>query len=137
MKEYAGVWIDFEKAYIVAVTEESETFSCLKSNVEGRIRLAGGSRSRTLYGPQDVASEQKVQERRKHHLRLYYQEVLKHLKNADKILIMGPGKAKMELRKEMEKSKELAKKLAAVESADKMREKQVVARVRNYFYPKS
>ena len=47
--------------------------------------------------------------------------------------IVGPGEAKIELRKEIEKRKEFASKKLHVETADKMTEKQIKARVRQFF----
>lgn len=135
MKESAGIWMDYEKAYIALVSPGGEEITLLPSGVEGRIRTSGGSRSRTPYGPQDVVSESKVRERRDQQLKKYYQEVLQELANADKILIFGPGMAKTEFYKEARKSKKLAAKIVGVETTDKMTEKQIVAKVREFFAP--
>jgi hypothetical protein len=51
------------------------------------------------------------------------------------VLIFGPGEAKLELENEIRKSKELARKLVGVETADKMTERQIAAKVRRYFFP--
>mgnify|MGYP002477277600 CR=1 FL=1 len=48
-------------------------------------------------------------------------------------MIIGPGEAKIELKKEMEKSKELSRKISKVEPADKLTERQLAARVKDYF----
>ena len=53
--------------------------------------------------------------------------------DADKILIFGPGEAKIELEKELKKSKELSLKIVGVEPADKMTEKQIAAKVKKVF----
>jgi hypothetical protein len=99
MKKYVGIWVDHEKAFIVALQDDTETFTRIDSNVEGHVRLAGGSRSATIYGPQDVASEQKIDRRRERHLREYYQKIIEAIDDAGKILIFGPGEAKGELEK--------------------------------------
>ena len=69
MKKHVGVWVDHEKAFVASIIKDDEmtkeTIHCIKSNVEGHFRLSGGARSRTPYGPQDVASEKKIDERRK------------------------------------------------------------------------
>ena len=141
MKKHIGVWVDHEKAFIASIVKDDEmtkeTIFCIKSNVEGHVRLSGGSRSRTPYGPQEVASERKMHERRKHHLRLYYQKIIRAIRGAQKIVIFGPGEAKLELEKELNESKELAAKVFAVEAADKMTERQIAAKVRRYFLPSS
>ena len=96
-------------------------------------RFSKGSRSKTVYGPQDVSSERKREGRYKHQLKKYYQEVIKSIGDVDKIWILGPGEAKRELEKEMKKSKALSAKIVGVEKADKMTERQIAAKVRRFF----
>ncbi|MGD9416844.1 MAG: hypothetical protein PVJ18_17950, partial [Desulfobacterales bacterium] len=94
----------------------------------------GGSRTgKTPYGPQQVAVDGKQEARIKHQLRQYYQEIIRKIQDADQILILGPGEAKTEIKKELEKSKELALKKVTVEPADKMTERQIAARIRRFF----
>jgi hypothetical protein len=64
---------------------------------------------------------------------LYYQKIIRAIRDARKIMIFGPGEAKLEFEKELRKSKELAAKVVAVEAADKMTERQIAAKVRRYF----
>ena len=72
MKKYIGIWVDHKKAFVASIIKVDEmtkqTIQCFKSNVEGHFRLSGGSRSRTPYGPQDVASEKSIDKRRNHHM---------------------------------------------------------------------
>ncbi|UCB44457.1 MAG: hypothetical protein JSV25_09540 [Spirochaetota bacterium] len=133
MKRYAGVWVDHEKAFVVILYDGKDKLKLIKSNIAGHVRLSGGSRTKSPYGPQNVASERKVEEKRRHHLQDYYQEIIKNISTADKFLIIGPGDAKIELKKEMEKSKELTRKIVKVEPADKMTENQIRAKVKDYF----
>ena len=60
MKKYVGLWIDHENAMIAAVGEGAKAVARIDSDSEGHIRLSGGSRSKTPYGPQDIRSEQKI-----------------------------------------------------------------------------
>ncbi len=133
MKKYVGVWIDHEKAFMVTLYDGKDKLQSIKSNIAGHVRLSGGSRTKSPYGPQDVASEKKVEEKRKHNLQDYYQEIIQNISKADKVLIIGPGEAKIELKKEMEKSKGLSKKISKIEPSDKLTERQLVARVKDYF----
>jgi hypothetical protein len=135
MKKDMGVWIDREKAFLVTLMGDKELNTFVESNVEGRVRLSGGSRSRTPYGPQDVASERKRDERHRHRLREYYQRIIRELEDAHRILIFGPGEAKIELENEIKKSKKFSPKIVSVEPADKMMEAQIAAKVRNAFRP--
>ena len=68
------------------------------------------------------------------HLNLYYDEVIGCIHDAESILLLGPGEAKDELRKRLEK-RSLGDRVAAVETADKMTDPQVAAKVRHYFKP--
>lgn len=135
MSKLVGLWLDHEKAFLVSLDGDRVTTGRMESGVEGRVRCAGGSRSRTPWGPQDVVSESGMEERRKHQLRRYYQRVIAALEDARRILILGPGEAKVEFEKEMRKSTVLSAKIAAVEPADKLTEKQLVARVKEFFTP--
>ena len=137
MKKYVGIWVDHEKALVASIIKNEEinkeNIHCIESLVEGHVRLSGGSRSSTPYGPQDVASEKSIDKRRNYHLRQYYQKIIRQIQDCQKVLIFGPGEAKLELEKEIRKLKGLAGKLVGVEAADKMTERQVAAKVRRYF----
>ena len=138
MPKYAGVWIDREKAHIVSLGDGDEKIVLLKSGVDKHVRLAGGSRSKTPYGPQDQVSESTSMERRKHQLRRYFLQVIDHLKDAEEVIVFGPGETKGELVKEIKRfrGKGRSTVIAGVEPADKMTERQIAARVRSFFAPK-
>ena len=134
---YTGVWIDHREAIVVSISNTGERVSRIASNAEGHYRLSGGSRSRTPYGPQDVASEDRIERRRMQQLHRFYEKVKKAICLADAVFIFGPGEAKWELRKELREPKSLFSKIVGIElcieRADKMTDKQVVARVRAFF----
>ena len=133
-KNDAGLWIDRRNAVIVSITDEGEAIERVKSNVERKVRLSGGSRTaKTPYGPQQVAVDGKQEDRIKRQLREYYQEIIRRIQDANQILILGPGEAKIEIKKEIQKSRELALRKISVEPADKMTEKQIAAKVRQFF----
>jgi hypothetical protein len=133
-KNYVGLWIDHRRAVMVSITDDAETIERIDSDIERKVRLSGGSRTaKTPYGPQQVSVDGKQQERIKQQLRQYYQHIIRRIQDATKILIFGPGEAKTELKKEIEKSKTLAAKKTTVEPADKMTERQIAARVRQFF----
>jgi hypothetical protein len=142
MNTYIGIWIDHRRAYIVSCNksrlefeqEEKETVITIESGVEKHLRLSGGARTRnTPYGPQDIAVDSKIDDRRKHQLQDYYQDIIRRIQGAKKILIFGPGEAKRELEKEIKKSKALSQKISAVETTDKMTERQIAAKTRKFF----
>jgi hypothetical protein len=54
------------------------------------------------------------------------------LRQAESILIFGPGEAKGELKQRLVKGK-MGARIAGVEAADKMTSRQIVAKVRQHF----
>ena len=133
-KNNVGLWLDRRKAVIVSITNDGETIERVESNVERKVRLSGGSRTaKTPFGPQQVSVDGKQEDRIKQQLRKYYQEIIQRIQDADQILILGPGEAKTEIKKEIQKSRELALNKITVEPADKMTERQIAAKVRQFF----
>ena len=143
MKKYVGIWLDHREAFVVSLVkdqpfagENQEMIERIESDIERRVRLSGGSRSRkTPYGPQDISVDSKQEDRFKLQLREYFKEILLRIGDADEILIFGPGEAKIELKKEIETSKRLANRIKKIESADKMTKRQIAAKVRAFFKP--
>ncbi len=133
MAVYIGVWVDHEKAYIVRLVDGRVETKKVDSQVESHYHFSGGSRSKSPYGPQEVASEHKYEQRRSEHLKKYYQNVIHCCKDADSLLILGPGEAKGELHKQIELLKDLAPRIVGTETVDKMTEKQIVAKVKKRF----
>jgi len=67
------------------------------------------------------------------HLNRYYDEVIEAIRDAESILLFGPGEAKGELKKRLERDK-LGVHIIAVETVDKMTDRQIAAKVREYFH---
>jgi len=142
MKKYIGIWVDHKKAVIVTKKQPERSYeedvelavTQISSDVERKVRLAGGSRTRnTPWGPQEIAVDSKIEARQKQQLKKFYHRIIEFIKDADKILIMGPGEAKLELKKEIEKSKALIPKIVGVHTSDKMTNNQIAAKVKSYF----
>ena len=133
MTKNIGLWIDHETAFIVIISNDDQKIKKIESGVESHIKTLGGSRTASPYGPQDVATERKLERKRKQHLHQYYQNIIDTIKDAKSIFIFGPGKAKIELKKEIKKFKELSTKVIGVETTDKMTEAQIIAKVKKIF----
>jgi stalled ribosome rescue protein Dom34 len=122
MKTTAGLWIDHEKAVIVLVTGKEEEIKRVSSNIEKHHRQSG------VAMPADDVRQRELTE----HLNSYYDEVVSVIREADSILILGPGEAKGELQKRLEKDN-LHGHIVGIETADKMTDPQIVAKVRGHF----
>jgi hypothetical protein len=68
------------------------------------------------------------------HLANYYDEVISCLRPAKAILLFGPGEAKSELRKRIERDK-LDLRITRFETSDKMTERQISQKVRRRYFP--
>ena len=65
-------------------------------------------------------------------LHAYYDSVIARIRSADSILIFGPGEAKNELSARLD-AHQLGGRVAGVEVADKLTDRQIAAKVRAYF----
>lgn len=65
----------------------------------------------------------------------FYHQVAAALKNAGEILVVGPGSAKLQLIKHVDRhDRALGDKIVGVESVDHPSDKQLVAYIRKYFH---
>lgn len=130
MKIEAGVWIDHRQAVIVTLIDQVEDIKRITSDVEEQVRYSGDS-----VGSHDDTSEirRDRQDRRfDAHLTAYFDEVIAFLRDADSILIFGPGKAKAELQIQL-KDHALGERIVGIETADSMTDGQIAAKVRQHF----
>ena len=132
MKTTAGLWIDHRKAVIAIVTAEGEEILEIRSNVEKQPGRFAGVRSTTPYESKLVKADDTRERRFTGELNQYYAEVIAAIRDAESILIFGPGEAKGELKKRLEHAK-LGEHIIAMETSDKMTDRQVTAKVREYF----
>jgi stalled ribosome rescue protein Dom34 len=130
MKKETGLWIDHRQAVIVTLKDQVEEIERITSDIEEHVRYSGAS-----HGSHDDTTEirRDRQDRRfDDHLSRYYGEVIACFRDADSILIFGPGEAKGELQKQLE-GQALGERIVGVETTDKMTDGQVAAKVREHF----
>ena len=127
-----GLWIDHRKAIVVAVTDKEEELALIISAVEKQARRSLGSRHEGPYEPQQVPADDSRQRAYTAHLNIYYDAIIASIRDAESILIFGPGEAKGELKKRLERLN-LGEHIAGVETVDKMTDGQIAAKVRQRF----
>lgn len=132
MTTSVGVWIDHRKAVIVALTDQGEVTRLLISKVDKQLGRSGGVRSTTPYEPQQVPADDSRERKLTGHLKIYYDAVIACLRDAEAILIFGPGEAKGELKKRLERDG-LGGRIVGVETIDKMTDRQIASKVRQHF----
>ncbi len=125
MKSEIGLWIDHRQAVIVVVTDAGEETKRIISNMEKHVRFSSGS--------SEDGSQEDVRDRQfGNHLNSYYDEVIAVIRDADAIQIFGPGEAKGELEKRLEREG-LKGHIVGIETVDKMTDRQIAAKVRERF----
>lgn len=127
MKAIAGLWIDHRKAVIAMVSDRGEETREIESHVEKH----PGAHASIPYESQKVQADDSRERELTGHLRTYYDAVIAVLRDAEAILIFGPGEAKGELRKRLEKDR-IDARIVAVETVDRMTDRQIAAKVREY-----
>ena len=119
-----GLWIDHKKAVIAFITIEGAKIKQIESDMEKHVRFSGGAA--------EVTEEDMRDRRFTNHLNQYYDTVIACIRDADAILILGPGEAKGELQKRLE-GLSLGGHIVGLETFDKMSDRQVAAKVRQHF----
>jgi hypothetical protein len=132
MTDYAGIWVDHRKAVIVSVTNEGESITTIASKVEKHLERGGDSPLKGKYEARQVPADDKRQRAFSGELNVFYDSVIAALIGTSSVIIFGPGEAKGELHKRLAKTKPLIH-IAAVESNDKMTDRQIAAKVRMHF----
>ena len=133
MNHKAGIWIDHKKAVIVSVSANGVTAKTLESEVGPHARYSGRTGYPTPDGPQGGRGEKKYEERYGQQLDQYYDEVISQLGQAEALLIMGPGEAKLQLKERLGHFKALSECIVRIETTDKMTDPQIVAKVKEHY----
>jgi len=133
MEKLYGLWVDHGKAVIVSLMNENHKVIHVESDIEGHFRLKDDSQSISPSNLQGNTIESKMDSRYRNHLNIYFQHIIDLLKDAKRLFIFGPGEAKIELKKMIEKNKQFSNKISDIETTDKLTEPQIVAKVKKYF----
>lgn len=132
MSIQVGLWIDHKKATIVTITKKGEEISEIRSDVETQLRRSSDSPLTGSYEALQVPADDSRQRVLTGELNTYYDEVIGQIRDADSILIVGPGVAKHELQKRLEERR-LGAKVVGIETVDKLTEPQTAAKIRRHF----
>ena len=120
-----GVWIDYRKAIIVTIIHPEDGISRIQANLQSEVRF-----------PEISFQEGHLQEngsrKSAHELVGYYEDVIACIREAESIQIFGPDDTKLELEKQL-KRKGHGKSIVKIETAVKMTERQIEAKVWRHF----
>ena len=132
MKTKVGLWIDHKQAILSSLTDTGLEARLIISKVEKQLRRTGDSPLKGRSEPERAPMSDSRQRAFTEHLNHYYDLVVAALRDAEAILILGPGEAKGELKKRLVRAK-LGKQIVGVETADKMTGPQLAKEVRRRF----
>ena len=132
MSNQTGIWIDHRKAVIVELTPDGEKIKTIESHVEKHAERGGDSPLKGRYESRQVPADDSRQRAFAGALNVYYDAVIAAVPDEDALLLFGPGEAKGEFLTRLVKTKPRAR-VSAVETEDKMTERQIAAKVRVHF----
>lgn len=124
MSHEIGIWLDHKKAVIVSATAgQVAVVKTLNADVDPHPHFAGSPEG----------GEKKYEERHSRQLERYFDEIVSHAGRPDAVLLFGPGEAKQQLKERIERTRSLAHAIVVVETADRLTDPQIVAKVREHF----
>ena len=132
MTKEVGLWIDHKRAVIVILSEGGEKIQQIDSGVAKHTRYHGATHPKSPYSAQYEKGDNQLDRQLMEQLNKFYGTVITQIRGADSLLILGPGEAKHELQKRLAQEK-AGVKATAIETADKMTDRQLTARVRKYY----
>lgn len=126
MTSHVGIWVDHERAVIVSAAAGQVTTEVVESEVGSHPRYTA---------PREAGGEKRYEQRRGQELDRYYDTVIEHVPDADALLILGPGEAKLELKERFGHYPAHANRAIELETVGKLTAPQLVARVEQHFSP--
>ena len=129
MNKRVGLWLDGDKAVIVSITDSGEERKRITSDMEHYVRYSSAV-------PGDGSPENVRDRRFWNHLDEYYDNIIADIRDAKAIQIFGPGEAKYELKKRLERDG-LSEYIVSMEETDKLTDHQIATKVQERFPARS
>ncbi|MBI9049807.1 MAG: hypothetical protein JEZ00_10330 [Anaerolineaceae bacterium] len=132
MKKEVGLWIDHRETVFVTIENGVEVVRKIKSNAAKQVLNKKSTKAYDAKNKDESGSKEMLNRKFEKNLNQYYDGVISFIRNADSILIFGPGKAKVEFENRLIEN-QLGEHIVGVETVGKMTEIQISAKVRNYY----
>ena len=133
MTKYIGIWIDHKEAHVVIYNRIKESIKHITSGIEKWATSGGGSRGALPYSHTGGGAGTKIESQRRDYLQKYYETIAKNISITDKVILMGPSFAKLELQRTIEKKKTFAGTVVSKITVGRMTDRQIAAKVRSFF----
>jgi hypothetical protein len=128
----AGVWIDHHRAVVVLLTDEREDLLQIRADGNATIAQAAGIAGKNSYTPNDFVAEDKRERKVMIRLNKYYDEIIACVRDAQAILILGPGEANGEFRKRIV-SQRVRGHISEMKTVTRLTDEQIAEFVRQHF----
>ena len=132
MATKAGVWIDHKQAIVILITDAGQEIKKIAFDIGQPVRRAGKSSTKNKFTPNDYVAENTLERKVEADRKSYYEDVIASIRGADSLLVLGPGEAKGEFSKYM-KAKKVRGVVVELETADKLTDNQLAAKVKKHF----
>lgn len=119
-KQYAGVWLDSEKAMIIAHSSDDQSSYTIQNKIKSNDTHSGGS-EHTMNNARQTDSLK------------YFKSVSNLLLNYDEILVFGPGKSQEQFQHHLKQDPQFKSKQISIDSAEHLTDPQMIAKVRDFF----
>ena len=86
-----GLWIDHKKATLVIQTEHGENIQQIESEVGRHVHYRGASNSKSPFSAQYQQGDDQLDNKFTEQLNKFYEKVIAQIREADGVLICGPG----------------------------------------------
>lgn len=132
MSTKAGVWIDHKHAIVILLTDAGLEIKKIAFALGQPVQTKGKAPSKNKYTRNDYVPEDRLERKAASDRKDYYDDVIAGVQGAEALLILGPAGAKTELSKRITAQK-LRGMAVALETADKMTDRQLIAKVQQSF----
>ncbi len=120
-KQYAGVWLDNDKAMIITNSSESENDEfVIQDKVKSKENHSGGSEHSMNNAKQSDSLK-------------YFKSVSSLLLKYDEIFVFGPGKSQEQFQNHLHTDSQFKNKKITIDSAEHLTDPQMIAKVRDFF----
>ena len=136
MKTNMGLWLDQRRAVLVPHGGAGDEVQEIMSDAQRHPGHVDGKHATEQHEALLTAADDVNERKHTAQLHRYYAEIIACLHDARAVLIMGPGEAKGHLRTQLEEARPNDC-IVVVETADKMTNRQIMARVHEHFQQQS
>lgn len=120
-KQYAGIWLDNDKAMIITKTSENENDDyAVQDTVKAKENHGGGSEHSMNNAKQSDSLK-------------YFKSISALLSGYDEIFVFGPGQSQEQFQNHLQKDAQFKNKKVTIDSAEQLTDPQMIAKVRDFF----